>query len=138
MEAKVLQGVVAIGETRQADGAEVSMLSLERYDDGFILHYRLLTDEPAPRPPVGPPHMPLVPTLLLNVKDDLGNEYRGGPGGWGGSDRQWRGEARLTPPLAEEASRLEVRVEEIQWLSHSPSQRSRVQPGPWVFDVRLR
>jgi hypothetical protein len=137
MEAKVLRGVIAIGETRTADRAEISLLSLESYDDGFILRYRLLTHAPLTSPPAGLPHMPLVPTLLLNVKDDVGNEYRGGPGGWGGGDRLWQGEARLTPAVADEATSLEVRVEEIQWLSRSPSQRSRVQPGPWTFHIRL-
>ena len=63
--------------------------------------------------------------------------YHGMPGAGSGSEREWRSEMRFTPALADTAMRLDVRVEEVQWISHVPSIRSRTETGPWTFEISL-
>lgn len=137
MEARVLERVVPIAQTKTQGSTELTLLSLEVYDDGFILHYQLraLEEEREVRP--GVMIFPGHPEVIFEIRDDLGNEYKGFPGGAGGSHKQWRGEHRFTPRIDQKARTLHLRVEEVQWLAHGAGQRSRIQPGPWEFAVSL-
>ena len=86
----------------------------------------------------GARHIGVHPNLLLSpVHDDTGATYHGMPGGGGGSERDWRQEMRFAPAIAEGATRLQVRVEEIQWVSMMPGVRSRTEIGPWTFEIPL-
>jgi hypothetical protein len=138
MQGSVLRGVLAIADVVRSDRGDVSLLSLESYDDGFALFYRVTrTAAPSPDPVnlfLGGMH----PNLLFGrAEDDLGNEYVGGLGGGSGGGNQWRGEAMFTPAIAGGATRVLIRIEEIQWMSFLPGRRSHAEAGPWTFDVSL-
>jgi hypothetical protein len=135
--ARVLSGVLPIAEVRNVKGSDISLISLENYEDGFRLLWRIWSERPKERSSMltGGRH----PSLLFGqATDDLGNTYTGGfPGGGGGSDVDWHGEALFTPALAGASTRLTLRIEEIQWMSWSPAVRSSAEIGPWIFDIPL-
>src|SRR5438874_6279274 len=86
-QANVLRGVLAIGEVRHTDRTDFSLLSLESYEDGFTVRWRMRGKFPSPQGPLRPRFGGLHPTLLFgSVQDDLGTKYQGGFGGGGGGD----------------------------------------------------
>jgi hypothetical protein len=137
MRGDALRGVVAIAEVRHVEGADVSLLSLESYDDGFLLHWRI-TRRSATAPARADFPFGGSPNVVFSrVTDDLGGEYQGGFGGGGGDDRHWRGEETFTPAIADGATRLEFRIEGVQLTSWMTGARSTVTTEPWDFAISL-
>ena len=161
-----LQRVVPVGQTKTLRGGEMTLLSLELYDDGLILHWWLRAPtghEPftedmfragsQPEPAEIARYMQSVmKQLVVTAKDDLGNAYRGGMGvvSWRESNVDCRSHARLTPAVDPRALRLRVRIEEM--VTHqvhgqpailmnadgSPFPSSEPpEIGPWEFEVAL-
>ena len=134
---EVLRGVLAVAEMRHTGAADLTLVSLESYEDGFSVFWRLRSTTPHPEPasPFAVAHPRLV---FAPVHDDSGAKYEGGIGGGGGGSAElWRGEARFTPAIADAAQRLDVRIEEIQWGSSAANVRSRAEVGPWTFEISL-
>jgi hypothetical protein len=135
---RTLQWVMPIAMSQQHGKVEVTILSVEAYDDGFVVNVR--TD------------YPLVAALgrrmgemPLTVADDIGGQYRarrpGGFGGGGPERMQWRAAYFFVPSLDARAGRLRLEAPEWQWLAaEEGSQQLKVvdaQPGPWVFSLDL-
>ncbi|MDP9372661.1 MAG: hypothetical protein M3Q65_09460, partial [Chloroflexota bacterium] len=130
--------VVPIAQTREHDGTTVSLLSLEVYADGFLLHSRIRFGQEQQQRRFGSGG-PLE--MTLDVRDDRGGEYRIWPGGGGGNPREWRFEHRCGRAPDPAARELRVTVTELRWRRLDREQRRMVtagaQPGPWEFTVAL-
>ncbi|MGI9147816.1 MAG: hypothetical protein ACR2IK_14905 [Chloroflexota bacterium] len=135
-ELRILQWVVPVAKSQQRGDIEVTILSIEAYDDGFVLNVRTEYVRP---PTFG------TPELALTIADDRGAVYRARPpGGFGGGSLarlQWRGAYFFAPALDEHAGQLRIEAPEFQWLGHDEAARQMVvaetHPGPWVFPVDL-
>jgi hypothetical protein len=161
-----LQRVVPVGQTKTIRGGEMTLLSLELYDDGLILHWWLrastghesltgaaFKDSPDLTPAERAEFMhSLFKRIVVTARDDRGNNYQGGMGAvhWAESEVDQRGDARLTPAVHPGANRLTVRIEElvISQLGGQPAIlmgedgrpfASTATPdiGPWEFEVEL-
>ena len=141
-----LRRVIPVGQTVQLDGAALTALSVESYEEGFIAHLRVLSDEePAPRDPFD---MDFDHTFVqprgLEARDDRGHRYPSMDGGGGGSEGDWRFEYRSTQPIDPEAHELVLELGEVRWERwerfgpewHEP-RPLRVDTGPWRFAVPL-
>jgi hypothetical protein len=78
-----------------------------------------------------------MPQLYWEGLDDRGNRYAGDPGGGGGGGEEYRMECGFTPAVDEAATALTLTCPDLQWMAFGPGTRSRVQPGPWQFDIPL-
>lgn len=161
-----LERVVPVAQTKTLREGEMTLLSLELYDDGLILHWWL-------RAPTG--HEPitedmfrnsqelepaerlrfvqsLMKQLVFTAKDDRDNTYKDGMAGasWAEGDVDCRGEARLTPSVDPRAMRLTIRIEEL--VTHEVNGQPAIlmgedgrplpstetpELGPWEFEVAL-
>lgn len=141
-----LRRVIPVGQTVRLDGAALTALSVESYEEGFIAHLRLLSDEePAPRDPFDPDvgHTFAQPRGL-EARDDRGYWYPAMNGGGGGGGGDWRFEYSSTEPINPEARELVLELAEVRWERwerfgpgrHEP-QPYRVDTGPWRFTVPL-
>jgi len=134
---KVLERVVSVAQTRTQGETELTIISVDLYDDGFILNYRL-------RAPVEPMGLGFgmislgsTGEILFKVADDRGAKYHGMPGAGSGSGEYWRGDFTFTPRVNPQARELTIRVEEFEWMVRDPRQKSQLQLGPWEFRVPL-
>jgi hypothetical protein len=161
-----LQRIVPVGQTKTIRDGEMTLLSLELYDDGLILHWWLRAQ--TGHDPITEDQFRGVQELeqeeqlrfvrslskhfVLTARDDGGAVYKGGNAAtsWRESDVDCRGEARLTPSVDPRAKRLTVRIEEL--VTHEVNGQPAIlmdtdgrpipssgQPelGPWEFDVAL-
>jgi hypothetical protein len=78
-----------------------------------------------------------MPRLNFEAADDQGGIYLGMQGGGGGSDTEWKFEIDFTPALNPDARTLTLTVTEVHWFAFGPGQNSRVEPGPWRFEIPL-
>jgi hypothetical protein len=122
-----LRRVIPIVQSEQAAGLTVTLISLETYDGGFLIHGRhSLRYGERSAENLWMAH----PTFV--VTDDTGTEYR-----WGGS----RGDGtRFMPSFAPApnpaAHELRVNVTHIQWM-FPKERRHELDEGPWSFSIQL-
>jgi hypothetical protein len=112
-----------IGQACMHNGTELSLLSLQVYANGFILHTRLLVPEPI--------RWPNLKELL--AADDCGGSYHGRLCDGGGKDREWRLAFRFSPALNPAAHELLLEIGGMRWERFV----EEVHPGPWEFTVSL-
>ncbi len=104
-----LKEVIPVALTRSRHGVDVTLLSLELYETGFRLLYRVQAA------PEGPDEI-LLPALSFVVRDDAGNTYPVNPTMASGYDGDWLGSAHGGPKPAPEDQVLNVTVTGIQWF----------------------
>jgi hypothetical protein len=112
MKATRLKRVLAVGETQTTGDREVTLLSLEFYDDGLrvVWRVRLLNDDADSR------------TAILRDKpavgDDKNTQYNvaGIGGGSGGSDTLWWATEELTPAVPDDATQLTVEISSLTFV----------------------
>ena len=131
-----LRRVIPVAQSQRVGDLAVTVLSLESYDDGFIVNLRILSDsEPSAQQFVRP---------TLNVGDDAGLRYQVWPGGGYGQGAQWRLSFHCVPALPDSetapAPNLRLELPEIRWfesreVSRAPREESRL--GPWSFTIAL-
>lgn len=130
-----LRRVIPVAQSQTVAGVAVTVLSLESYDDGFIVNLRLLGE------PVPGAQRFVRPTV--NVLDDAGQRYQVWPGGGYGQGAQWRLSIHCAPALRESGATsgttLRVEIPGIRWFvrhgaSAAPVEES--QAGPWTFEIR--
>jgi hypothetical protein len=112
-----------VAQALMGNGTELSLLSLQIYANGFILHTRLLVAEPI--------RWPNLKSLVAT--DDCGGSYFGGLCECGGKDREWQLAFRFSPALNPAARELKLEVEEMRWERIV----EEVCPGPWEFKLSL-
>jgi hypothetical protein len=132
--------VIASGQSTERGGVELTILSVELYSDGVIVHSlnRLLGEKRFGLETVRGPRGP-EPTL--QVKDDVGTGYLHHPARGGGDDRRWTLVHMLWPAVPVEARTLTITVPEIVVRHYRPElvppdQEERL-PGPWTFPIAI-
>jgi hypothetical protein len=137
VEAKELERIVPMMQAQIHGATEIELISLECYDDGFILNYRTRIVEEALSE--GVVLVSPFPLLAFDVEDDHGRSYNhaSGMGAGGHSGGYYRGLASFTPRLPADASHLSIHVPSVRWDAIMPSHKSRSDLGPWEFEVEL-
>jgi hypothetical protein len=138
-----LRQVIPVGQTVRLEGATLTALSVESYEEGFVAHFRLLSDEEPARP--DPFDMDFLHVFVrvhgLEVRDDRGHRYPVLEGGGGGGGSEWRFEYRSAWPIDPEAHELVLELAEVRWerlgRRLGEPQLERVEAGPWRFAVPL-
>jgi len=134
---RVLLRVVPAVQTQTIGDTQVRLVSLELYDDGFVANIGLkdlVERQPSNNPFLA---MPGLPQVVFEASDDTGQAYASRQGGGGGGDSEYRFEIVFSPAIPDGARTLTLTAVEVQWLSVAPGQRSRVEPGPWRFEISL-
>jgi hypothetical protein len=133
---RVLLRVVPAVQTQTVGETQVGVVSLELYDDAFVANVQLRRLEE--RRPDNPfLAMPGMPHFVFEASDDTGQTYTGSQSSGGGDGAEWKFEAVFTPALPEDATSLTLIVKELRWLAMGAGGRSRLEPGPWRFEIPL-
>ncbi|MEE8466747.1 MAG: hypothetical protein V3S68_09740, partial [Dehalococcoidia bacterium] len=138
IERQTLQRVLGVGKSIQhgdAGETEVTLLSLELFESGFIANFRLRGWGPGENPHADFPQPGFIrsPTFYAEAVDDHGNNYQSFPGRGGGGRAQWRMSHRFSPELAVTDGQLHITIEEIQWSPQGAGVRTMIETGPWQF-----
>lgn len=134
-----LVAVVPIGRTERAGAATLTLLSLERYGDGFLVRGRLLWDDE----PEESGAFWLIDRVEVAAADDRGTAYHGRSFGGGGGGASWRFDHAFSPAIAPAAVELRLTVPALRWHRASTpwtaraTPKERMDPGPWAFVVPL-
>jgi Family of unknown function (DUF5643) len=145
-----LERVIPIAQTSVLEDSQVTLISLEAYNGGFALNYRIRsleekeaqkeafryfgTGQQLPQregPSIG------FPEANWKATDDLGNEYQSLPEGSGGSPADYHGTTAFVPKLSEGATQLIISSDEIRWVPVNRRQKSLYVSGPWRFEIPL-
>lgn len=137
-ELRALVRVLAVGQTRDVRGTKLTLLSVERYDDGFVAQFGLRREASDAAGTI------TMPDLLPEATDDRGGRYvawpHGGSGGGHPSRMTWRCAFRFAPALDAAAAELRIEVPEIGLVRPDPAgevSEEEVVAGPWSFAVPL-
>ena len=138
-----LVDVIPVGRSARRGEVTLTLLSVERYGDGFVALFRLLQEHTAPDPALiaAPP----MPELRLQVIDDRSGAYdawpHGGGGGGGHGLLDWRLGYVFAPAPDPGVRELRLTAAEIAWRrfdqEHSDLVDAGTTPGPWTFVVPL-
>lgn len=122
-----LRTVIAIAQTQAAAEIDVTLFSLESYENGFIV----LGQHSAKYGEIGQENIwHAMP--VLTARDDLGNEYQWWPVG----SSRTRFSCQFSPAVHAGAAALTLTVTRFHWVFHT-EQRVQVDDGPWIFTVSL-
>jgi len=128
-----LVGVVAVGQTQESDGTEITILSLEMYTDGMRMNYRVRDRVEQTQ----------VLTLALEMMDwaaadDLGTTYAAWSREGGGSNQEIRAVHAFAPVPPDGATRLELVLSKVTRRDPMGAMgRPIIQSGPWRFQIPL-
>ncbi len=142
-EPETLLRVIPMGQSVRLENATLTMLNIESYADGLIIHARLLTDdEPEQVNPFDPSSEHSYPEPgALTVRDDRGHQYPVMPGGGGGGSREWRFEFRSHESVDPHARELVLELPHIRWETFTQAggrpTAEKMLTGPWTFQVSL-
>ena len=133
--------VLAVGQSEQVGPATLTLLSVERYQDGFLAQFRLLQEYTPPEDP----SRRGFPELVCEASDERGGRYtmwpNGGSGGGGRGVLHWRLAYRYAPALDPTARELRLSIPTVRWRhlasAGQPSAPDEVFDGPWRFLVVL-
>jgi hypothetical protein len=124
--------VLPIAQAQQFGDVQVTLLSLEIYDEGFLATLRIVVTG-------GIPFEDANVTSPIMARDDQDAQYVGHTD-WLrlGPDRQWRLTVAFAPGLPSTARQLELEMSPLQWESRSESGvREEHAAGPWLFTIPL-
>jgi hypothetical protein len=137
-ELRVLRRVVAVGKSQTRASTNLTIASVELYDDGSRLVYSIRRPRfEESRSMLERSLMYGFPRTSWEVVDDQGREYKVVRSGGGGGGAEWRFEGILEPAISDDATRLVLTCSEIQFEASGVGIRSRTQPGPWRFEIPL-
>ena len=129
--------VLGIGASQTVGEITLTLLSVERYTNVGIVHFRLVGPRPRGREF-------LLPELRWSITDALSSDYIRSPmssGGGGGEDRfEYRMSYAFWPTPATPTN-IAFDVQEIAWqrlrLGHAERQVATTTTGPWRFVVHV-
>jgi hypothetical protein len=130
--------VIPVAQTQLRDNAVVTVLSLESYAHGLIIHTRAMYLARQPLAATGAPGPSQL--LALDVEDDRGNHYAGGLLTAGNDGRAWYFSYRYGPALDVHARELNVRVTASGATAEGRADaeaREEVHAGPPTFTISL-
>jgi hypothetical protein len=122
-----LRRVIPIVQTQTAAGIAVTLISLESYENGFLVHgdfSEKYGERNAENFWVG--HPAFVAT------DDTGTDYRW----WPSSGHDGRFKSGFAPALHPNARELRLTVTHVQWTFFK-KRRRELDEGPWSFRISL-
>jgi len=133
-----LVSVLGVGVSQIHGPSTLTLLSLERYREGFILQFRLLRERHHLR-------QLFMPQIDLSIVDGRATRYTiwpQGGGGGGGLDGliEWRYAWAGTPALPQEAGEITIEALEIRWQRHHDKDGlvfAEADAGPWRFVIAL-
>lgn len=135
----ILKRVVPVVQAQTVGDTQITLVSLELYDDCFsaTIRLRVLGDHPdrVENSMFG------LPEFSISVTDDAGNSYASTPGGGGGGGDEFRWECTFAPGVSGDATILRFVIDELEWRAFpfGPrfGDRKKRELGPWRFDVPL-
>ncbi len=134
-----LVDVLAVAQSVHTGSTTFSLLSVERYADGFVAQFRVGQEY---SPDACGQQQQRFPELVCEATDDRTGRYTAWPTGGSGSAGQglrvWRLAYRFAPALDHAAQELRLIVVELVWRAHAlmPVEAERAV-GPWTFPVPL-
>jgi len=128
--------VVPVVQEQTMGKTRLTIISLELYSDGFTMQYEVARID-APADPRLAMMEPSYPEVHWEASDDTGAKYVGMNLDGGSTERGWRTREVFAPCVSVGASRLTLVSGEILWMAFGPGMRSRVEPGPWRFEIPL-
>ena len=139
VEGQQLPRTIDVNQNVQHIGTEVTLVTLELLDGGFVTNFMLAGWGPGSNPLASLPVPGFIrsPTFYANAVDDQGKIYQAFPGSGGGGRGLWKYALRFSPGPASADGHLHVTIEEIQWMPNGAAVRSLIEPGPWEFDISL-
>ena len=118
--------VVPIIEQQTHDTTAILAIALERYDNGFVVTWRLEASG----------GQRVHPDFVFTAEDDRGNPYRslmlGGSGGGSAERADWRFAYRFAPALDPAARSLT-----LDFSPHTGSETADIVAGPWRFTLTI-
>jgi hypothetical protein len=130
--------VQAVGSTQILDGAEVSLLSVEFYADGFVLTLRARPRGTHQNWSAVPPRETAT-GFEIQISDDAGGTYHRWPLHWTSKGEAWRFLESFAPAVSGDATTLEVRIDAVTLRRHAGSgavYEARI-PGSIFFKLVL-
>ena len=132
-----LKRVIPVVQSQTIGKREVTIASVEEYEDGFIVYDRIRrVDDGAVDPENFETLMYMEAEGLWSATVDTGAEFFALSGVGGGSSVMWRGATVFSPQLPPDASVLTLSAEAIEWQRPS-GDHLEVQDGPWHFEIPL-
>ena len=147
--------VVPVVQTRALAEGSLTIVSLEVYAEGFLVHSQMRyadkrgTDA-APDAKAAPGIWRrgdfASPEVLFEATDDRGGTYGcWSGGGYGGGaapgEMLWRRDYVFAPTLDPAARSLRLAISAVEWLSYGPATASptieATQPVGWTFSIPL-
>lgn len=134
----MLVGVILIAESVTYGNQEITLVSLEKYADGFLLHARY---EAKGGVPLRTPSRGCL-RLDFRVSDDCGRQYETWPTYLGRNVQAQRLIVFFMPALDPDARKLRVGVPDISWSEHESYQSlhpndMEQRPFLWTFEILL-
>ena len=142
IDKEALQRVIAVAQKVQLGDTgetEVTLVSLELFESGFIANFRLRGWGTGSTPQDDPEQANINrgADYCVEEVDDNSNTDQGRSGGGGGGNAHHRNNYRFTPGLTTADGLLHITIEEILWTSHRAGVRQMIETGPWKFDISL-
>ena len=131
-----LRRVIPVVQSQTRRGSRVTVVSIEVYDIGFAVIHEWRRVRGSLKP-LKSDHWMSLPVVSWSATDDKGREYRMGSSRSGGDAHFLRQRTDFGPSLPPDAKLLMLSVEEMFWSETHPGQRSRVEQGPWRFEIPL-
>lgn len=135
----ILRRVVPVVQTQTIRDTQITLVSLDIYDECFVAHVRvrILDDDDDPTRSV----FQGMPDIDWHVSDDTGREYSTSFGGGGGNGDESRYEFTVAPAIADDVHRLDFIINQLEWRTFpfmpQFASKKKIEPGPWRFEVLL-
>ncbi len=142
-ELRELIRVVPIAQSQVHNGVTVMMLALELYVDGFMVTFRVLSDDPWPfrENPEEHGHLEVDLGVTTSSGSEYGGRELGGSFYTGGEGWYARFLYQHAPALDVSANWVRIEVPAMRWLKRLPDRPYRATAqeitGPWTFTVAL-
>jgi hypothetical protein len=146
-----LRRVVPVAQARALDGGSLTIVSLELYVEGFLVHTQVRHAREqagaASTSGTGRGSEPFrSPEIVFAAVDDRGGSYgcwAGGGYGGGGlpGEMLWRRDYVFAPAPPADARELRLSLPAVEWLSYDPANPrptvETTQPVGWTLTVPL-
>jgi hypothetical protein len=135
----ILRRVVPVVQTQTVGDTQITLVSLDIYEECFVANVRMRMLERDRDPARGP--FQGMPDLDWHVSDNTGREYSTTFGGGGGNSDEFRWEVTVAPAIADDVHQLDFVINQLEWraLPFMPNlgPKKKIEPGPWRFEVAL-
>ncbi|HVP05865.1 MAG TPA: hypothetical protein VMT90_09340 [Dehalococcoidia bacterium] len=134
----ILKRVIPVAQTQTIGDTQITLVSLDLYDECFDAHIRLRTLGIGQADPVQRHGMP---NMEWEVTDDAGRQYATSFNGGGGSSDEYRYDMTVAPGITDDVQRLDFVINQIEWSTFpflpNFGRRTITEPGPWRFEVSV-